>query len=145
MEQNRSAECEEPDMCYEIEYLENENSAADKTLAGDASVQKSQDPQNLVEVGDSWSQYNPAMLRTPKAPVLKNKRGQKSLRAKNVEKDEIVCLKKKVIEESSELARIQHEQRLRHEQKEHEMRIKILELDFKIKELQYAQLNNNNK
>lgn len=126
-------ETEETNIFHDVEYL----NSADEADCGDISIvnEDTTYPERpKSQLSQDWTQYNPSMLRSRKTPLLSNKGGRKPTKGLKGQKNYLYVLKKKAIEESLDHARI-----------EHELRKKILEMELKIKEAEYAKLINNNE
>lgn len=87
---------------------------------------------NSAESPLDWSKYRPTMLRTKKNALLKTP---------NVSKHELrtsanlEALKKQILEQQLEHARLEHEQRMMNSAEEHKLRMQILEDELKSKQM----------
>lgn len=86
-------------------------------------------PRKSMEFNESpndWSSHNPAMLRRKKNELLKA--------PKRAQPNDILNLKRKILEQQLEHCRIEHEQKIKHAEEEHELRMKILSEELKSKQ-----------
>lgn len=87
---------------------------------------------NNTESPLDWSKYRPTMLRTKKNELLKTPKASKHELGTSAN---LAVLKKQILEQQLEHARLEHEQRMMHSAEEHTLRMQILEAELKSKQM----------
>lgn len=113
-----------------IEYLQEDDDEQTLVIAENPLPSTSSEPAS----SKSWSKYTPSMLRKPNSSKLK--RPTSAASSRSGEDDSLQSLKIKLVERELEMREMEHQTRLCQQQKEHEARMGLLEvqkLDFATK------------
>lgn len=87
---------------------------------------------NNTESPLDWSKYRPTMLRIKNNELLKTPKASKHELGTSAN---LAVLKKQILEQQLEHARLEHEQRMMHSAEEHTLRMQILEAELKSKQM----------